>query len=1210
MNQSIKARLFAAFSVIILILFVLGLFMVNKLSETNQQLENLVDVSAKKISLSHEILIEVLNAGRHEKNILLSMDVSARNTYRQRLDESLKAVEKKVPELRQLMDEEGARDVAEFTTVWSQYEAILSDIINLSTKGDSERAFDLSTNKALNVREEVTDIIERIVARNEKKMADDKLLSEESYRSSVNLIVALIILGLLFSIAVALWIVRGITNRIYFISKEAERIASREFTGEKLVDSTVDELKPIFDSLVSINHSFSEVAQNASLVASGNFNEEFVPRSSKDVLGNSLKQMTVSLRDTTAENVKHTWLTTGQNMLNENLRGDQSTEVLANNLIGFLAEYVNASIGAAYLLDERENRLALVGRYAFSSDSSKANSYALGEGLVGQAAGEKKPIILNNVAAEDIRIESSIVNARPRYLMVVPFLFEGETIGVVELGKLISFTETEKEFLYAAMDSVGIAVNSAIARRKIQMLLEETQTQSEELQSQQEELKQMNEELEEQTQNLRQQQEELQMTNEELEEQTQALENKNREVEAARNDIEQKSKQLEVSSRYKSEFLANMSHELRTPLNSLLILSKDLSDNKAKNLSEEQVESAEIIHKSGRDLLLLINEVLDLSKIEAGKMSLNVEEVALRKLVDDLQQGFKRQAEEKGLTLSIVIDDNLPEAIHTDAQRLGQVLKNLLSNALKFTQKGGITLKFKKAPGDKMAISVTDTGIGIPADKLMTIFEAFQQADGGTARKYGGTGLGLSISRELAKLMSGEITLQSKENEGSTFTLTIPLNMPKETSYESPAHSPKKQPAQVFRTGKEFLNYPALPDDREEISKDDRVVLVVEDDLKFSAVLLRQAHKKGFKVLSASTGEDGLALAAKFMPHAIILDIELPGVNGLQTLAELKANPSTRHIPVHIMSVEERSLDPIKEGAVEYLTKPLTKEQLDEAFSRMENFIERKMKNLLIVEDDENSRKAIRKLIGNGDVKCIEASSGNEALKAFNEHHIDCVVLDLGLPDMNGFELIQKFEDIKGLNLPPIIIYTGRELTRAENEELHKYAESIIIKGVKSEERLLDETALFLHRTISNLPEPKQQAIVNLYDKEKIFHGKRVLVVDDDMRNVFALSKILKDRGMEVIKADNGLNALEMLDKNPETDMVLMDIMMPEMDGYEAMRRIRQQDKFKALPIIALTAKAMKDDKAKCIEAGANDYTSKPVDVERLLSLMRVWLSR
>jgi PAS domain S-box-containing protein len=736
--------------------------------------------------------------------------------------------------------------------------------------------------------------------------------------------------------------------------------------------------------------------------------------------------------------------------------------------------------------------------------------------------------------------------------------------------------------------------------------------QAEELQTQQEELKQMNEELEEQAQNLKQQQEELQITNEELEEQTQALETKNKEMENARYDIEEKTRQLEISSRYKSEFLANMSHELRTPLNSLLILSKDLSENKQKNLTSEQVESAEIINRSGQDLLELINEVLDLSKIEAGKMVLNPERILLKEFTNELRRNFKHQIDDKGLSFNISLGKDLPEFIRSDSQRLSQILKNLMSNAIKFTEHGSINISVQKHGDKNISIAVKDTGIGIAEDKQNLIFEAFHQGDGSTSRKYGGTGLGLSISRELAKILGGEIKLTSKVNDGSVFTLILPVELQsqepnvktyikKETALRAPS---------VFQKKPEFYNYSTVADDREKIEENDRVVLIIEDDAQFTEILLKQAHSKGFKCLTAATGEDGLVLAQQYLPHAIVLDIDLPGIDGNQVLLELKSNPAIRHIPVHIISAGERTMEVIKEGAIEYITKPVNKKQLDEAFNRIQNFINRKMKNLLIVEDDENSRKAMRKLIGNGDVKCFESGNGKEAISIFKENHIDCIVLDLGLPDMSGFDLIYRLQKLKDGRVPPIVIYTGKELSKEENEELHKYAESIIIKGVKSEERLLDETALFLHRTISNLPESKQKMIGGLYDKESIFKNKKILVTDDDMRNVFALSKVLKERGMEIYKAENGVIALEILSKEPGIDLVLMDIMMPEMDGYEAMRKIRSMIKFRNLPVIALTAKAMKDDRQKCIDAGANDYIAKPVDIDRLLSLMRVWLSK
>ncbi len=1156
-----------------------------------------------------------------------------------------------------------------------------------------------------------------------------------------------------------------------------------------------------------------------------------------NIIVRNLKTLKIAEIDTAGKN----WMLSGNAELNKKLKGDQTIEELSNNTITFLCTYLKANIGAVYQYNDHENALILSGQYAFTSPRETRVKFALNEGLIGQAAQEKKQISLTDLSDNPLRITSSVLNVQPKHLLITPFLLEGKTVGVIEMGRLTDFNETEIEFINVSMDSIAISVNSAIARKQIQDLLAETQlqseekekraaelgiankelayqndekekraselgiankelafqndekekraaelgiankelayqndekekraselgiankelafqndekekraaelsiankelayqndekekraaelgiankelayqndekekraaelgiankelayqndekekraselgiankelafqndekekraaelgiankelayqndekekraselaiankelafqndekekraaelgiinkelsTQSEELQVQQEELKQMNEELEEQAQNLKQQQEELQMTNEELEEQTQSLEIKNIEVEAARSDIEKKTKQLEISSKYKSEFLANMSHELRTPLNSLLILSKDLSENRNKNLDDIQVESAEIIYKSGTDLLVLINEVLDLSKIEAGKMTINIENVSLRKFTNGLIREFQHHAGQKGLKLNVIMEEGLPESIRTDPQRLNQILKNLLSNAIKFTEKGTVSIGIKRDTAGTVNISVTDTGIGIQEDKQKAIFEAFQQAEGGTSRKYGGTGLGLSISRELAKLLGAEINLSSKINSGSTFSLIIPLEI-RQVPEPISIIPPKTPDTFKSRSTNDatYLNYPALEDDRDNINSEDKTVLIIEDDLTFASILLKQANTKGFKCLSAASGEDGLLLASKYKPQAIILDMSLPGISGHVVLFELKADPSVRHIPVHIISGEERTLEPIKEGAVEYLMKPVAKKDLEEAFSRIENFVNRKIKNLLIIEDNENSRKAMRILIGNGDVQCFEAATGQEALDMYGKNHIDCIILDIGLPDMSGFELIRELEQLKDHHMPPVIVYTGKELTKEENNELQKHAESIIIKGVKSEERLLDETSLFLHRTISNLPKSKQMIINSLYDKEAVFLGKKILLVDDDMRNLFALSKILKERGMEIIKAENGINALQMLELHPDIHLVLMDIMMPEMDGYEAMKAIRSQLRYKKLPVIALTAKAMKDDKQTCIDAGANDYITKPIDVERLLSLMRVWLS-
>jgi CheY-like chemotaxis protein/CHASE3 domain sensor protein len=961
----------------------------------------------------------------------------------------------------------------------------------------------------------------------------------------------------------------------------------------------------------SVTRPISGAVTVANNIAAGNLDTEVNVKGAREVemLGKALIDMRDSLKSKTAATEKHAWLSNGQNQLNQIMRGDQGIGELATGIITFFATYTEANIGSFYLLDERESTYVPVGRYAYGGMTGK-ESFKLGEGLIGQAAADRRPVLLQELSEKYIRVRSSLLDTPPHTIFVAPVIVDDTVLAVLELGKLNSFDDTEQAFIQANLEAVGIALNSALARKKIQNLLEQTQQQSEELQQQQEELEQSNGELEEQAQQLKEQQEELQASNEELEEQSQAISQKNSELEAIRSNLEFKARELEISSKYKSEFLANMSHELRTPLNSLLILSNDLARNADNNLTEDQVESAQVISRSGHDLLSLINDILDLSKIEAGKMSLNVNTIAFNEIADDIRRVFGHQAKDKGITLETTLDEQLPATIRTDKQRLEQILRNLIANALKFTEKGSVKVGFQPGPDDQIAITVADSGIGIPKDKQELIFEAFLQVEGGNARKYGGTGLGLSICRDLAKLLGGTVSVESEEGVGSTFTLLIPATFKAETS-DAPSPAPVHDVKQVNPKPDHvrYLDYPTIPDQRDEITADDHVILIIEDDDVFAQILAKQAKAKGFKHLNAATGEDALELAAKFRPHAIILDLMLPGIDGNLVLKELKSDPDLRHIPVHIMTGEEKQIDLIKSGAVDYLTKPIDKNQLDAAFARMEDFVSRKMKNLLIVEDNEAQRKAIMKLIGNGDVHCIEAGSAKEALDILQQQVIDCLVLDIGLPDMSGFELLRELENIDG-KAPPIIVYTGKELSRQENEELQQYAETIIIKGVKSEERLLDETALFLHRTLRNLPPQKQTIINALYDKEAALKDKRVLLVDDDMRNVFALSKVMSERGMTVLKADNGRVALNILEENPDVDFVLMDIMMPEMDGYECMSKIRQQDHFRDLPIVALTAKAMKDDRQKCIDAGANDYIPKPVDVERLFSLMRIWMHK
>lgn len=1207
--MKIRTKLIFGFALIFTILALASLYTAYQMADTNDKLSGLVDVSARRIILSNNLTLALLDLNQYEKDILVFDNKEKLQNYAPLISASIGRVDGALDSLQQIVAEERKGLLTEFQIAWVAYKKALPQMLSLALSNQPEAAHKLSTTEGTMGRIAAISMVSKIIVANEADMLADRATSEASYNHSVRIVMILIIGALLTGIMLAYWIITSITHRISGIARDAQRIASREYSSEPFNHNIDDELFPVSDALTDVAKSFQEVTQNAEAVAAGNYQHDFVPRSSNDLLGNALKLMTQSLRNTTAENVRHNWLSQGQNKLNENLRGELSIEQLASNTINFLCSYVGGHTGVIYIAPDGDTHYHLAAHYAMAKPDSVAQKVIIGEGVLGQVALSQKAKLIEGLKEPYMKITSSFIDAALENILVSPFVFDGVTLGVIEIGKLTSFESVELEFIDNAMEGIAISLNSAIASKRIIDLNNETQLQSEELYTQQEELRQLNEELEEHTQNLRQQQEELQVTNEELEEQTQLLEAKNSEVELARKSLEDKSTQLEVSSGYKSEFLANMSHELRTPLNSLLILSRDLAENKGKNLSEEQVESAEIINKSGHDLLNLINEVLDLSKIEAGKMTLSLEDVNLAQWAQQLYKNFRRQADEKSLDFKVHVAENVPVTLRTDLQRLDQVVKNLLSNAIKFTKTGSVKVEVKKAGKSAIDISIIDTGIGIALSQQVAVFNAFQQAESGTARTYGGTGLGLSISRKLADLLGGEITLQSLEGEGSTFSLLLPI-VPPDVKVDGPVDRFVPSRKSVFSNHSEFLNYPTIPDDRNELATGDKVLLIIEDDKGFATVLARQAHSKGFKIIAAGSGEDGVRLAAQYLPNAIILDIELPGMNGHKVLAELKSNPLVRHIPVHIMSIDERSIDPIKEGAVEYLTKPISKKQMDGAFARIENFIARKMKNLLIVEDDETARKIMSKLIGNGDVKCLEAGTGKEGLEIATAEQIDCIVLDLGLPDMNGFEFIERLHKIVGKPVPPIVIYTGRELTREENAELEKHAETIIIKGVKSEERLLDETALFLHRTVGNLPESKQQMINSLYDKEAVFSGKKVLVVDDDMRNVFALSKVLKERSMEVVRAENGQKALDMLDSEPGIDLVLMDIMMPEMDGYEAMRLIRAQPKFDNLVILALTAKAMKDDRQKCIDAGANDYIPKPIDVERLLSLMRIWLNK
>ncbi|MFL5927476.1 MAG: response regulator, partial [Gaiellaceae bacterium] len=1000
------------------------------------------------------------------------------------------------------------------------------------------------------------------------------------------------------------------------------------------------------------------IAEVTTAVTNGDLTREInvEARGEVEELRDNINQMITNLRVTTEVNAQQDWLNTNMARFSGMLQGQRDLKQVSRLIMSELTPLVGAQHGGFFMAEGEagaDPQLRLVASYAYKRRKGIANVFGLGEGLVGQAALERKAILITQAPEDYVTIGSGLGEAAPVNIVVLPVLFEDQVMAVIEMASFTRFSDAHLTFLEQLSETLGVVLNTIVATMRTEELLQqsqgltlELQSQSEELQSQRDELERTNQELEEQARSLKaseellqQQQEELQQTNEELEEkaallaeQNARIEQKNAEVETARAELEDKAEQLALSSKYKSEFLANMSHELRTPLNSLLILAKLLADNQEGTLTEKQVEFARTIYNAGSDLLELINDILDLSKVEAGKMDVNAQAIEPAAIADFVERTFRPVADQKGLAFEVKLEGGLPGTVVTDEQRLQQVLKNLLSNAFKFTDDGSVTLTVSPAPagarfGEEtlrtaervVCFEVSDTGIGISDDKLKLIFEAFQQADGTTSRRYGGTGLGLSISREIARLLGGEIRVASEPGKGSRFTLFLPAEGP--GSANAVEDAPGAEAAAATNGGPDFdpsilLTYqPAVEDDRASIADGDRIVLIVEDDENFARTELEMARARGFKGIVAVRGDEGLALAHEYKPDAIILDLRLPVRDGWDVLENLKRHPDTRHIPVHIVSggvANGGVQDALRAGAVAVLEKPVEHDLLNATYSKILEFSERGARRLLVVDDDEAQRQSIIELIGTGeDVEIVAVGSSEEALEQLEGDGLfDCMVLDLKLPKMSGFTLLEKVKTDDRFRGLPVIVYTGRDLTRREETRLKKYAETIIVKDVRSPERLLDETALFLHRVESKLPTEKRRMLEQLHSVDDVFKGKRVLIADDDVRNVFALASVLERQGMEVLFAENGNEAIAALETNPEIDLVLMDIMMPELDGYEAMRRIRERPQFGKLPIISLTAKAMKGDREKSIASGASDYITKPVDTDQLLSLMRVWLYR
>jgi len=958
------------------------------------------------------------------------------------------------------------------------------------------------------------------------------------------------------------------------------------------------------------------------------------------IVGGSLaafgRRQLVRLSDTYNEVLRHEaehneklrhqdWLRTGQNELNVRSAGQINLEPLAEAVLPYVVKYLDGAIGAMYVRSD-DGAMRRIGAYGFKhTDTERAEIIAPGATLASKAAEENRLMVLDQLPPDYIKVSSSLGDTPPRAVVIAPFHNHGKVKGVFEIAFLRPVEQRDREFLGFIAQSVGAAMAAVLYRQRLQDALEESQTLNEELQVQQEELRTANEELEEQSRALEEsqsalenQQAELRTTNDQLAEQALNLDMKNSALQSAQEQLHQRAVELESASRYKSEFLANMSHELRTPLNSSLILAKLLADNTSGNLSDEQVRFAQTIYSAGNDLLQLINDILDISKVEAGKLELVPEDVPVRRVVEGLARTFEPLARQKQLEFKVAVDPGVPASLHTDRQRMEQILKNLLSNAVKFTEVGAVSLSVSTTPEGDIAFRVQDTGIGIASDQQDKIFDAFHQADGTTSRRFGGTGLGLSITRDLTRLLGGSVAVSSAPNEGSVFTLVLPRGIPAVPApaelpvasaplpHYAPAPAPSAPASAAPAASAEPVN--SFPDDRDKPADGRRTVLVVEDEAPFARILYDLARELDYRCLVAMSADEGLALAVSQRPDAVLLDVRLPDRSGLTVLQQLKDNPSTRHIPVHVISSIENGGEALHLGAIGYALKPTSREELEDVFRKLQEKSSQKIKRVLLVEDDERQRESVVALIADDDVEIAAVGTASEALTHLKNEVFDCMIIDLKLPDMQGGELLERMSHEELCSFPPVIVYTGRNLTRDEEAELLRYSRSIIIKGARSPERLLDEVTLFLHKVESELSTERQSMLKAVRGRDRVFEGRTILLVDDDVRNVFALTSALEQRGAKIEVGRNGFEAIAKLDEVPGIDLVLMDIMMPGMDGLEATRRIRADGRFDRLPIIAITAKAMKDDQEQCLAAGANDYLAKPIDLSRLYSLLRVWM--
>lgn len=1011
---------------------------------------------------------------------------------------------------------------------------------------------------------------------------------------------------------IGFFITRMIVRPFGQVIAAAGRITEGDFDVSVNIHGTC-EAESLRQALNAMTAFLRRIAMHASEIAQGNFEQDFDPRSDKDMLGKALRQMTIDLRAARDLHAREAWLRTGQAGLADALRGLVDVQQIADAGSDYIATYTEAQVAAVYLSDE-QMVFRLASQYAFKPQDHE-REYKLGEGLIGQAAKDGRIHYLSSVPADhySLAVESGLGQSQARCIAVVPLVSKQDLGsncgGVVALAYDHELETTERELLEKAGEYLCISLTSAKSRARLQTLLEESQQQAEELESQKDELRATNEELEAQAQALQQSKEALRIRSDDLrgnnlllEQQKRAVEQKNKEVEEARAELERKACELAQASKYKSEFLANMSHELRSPLNSLLILAESLAKNRHNNLTEDQVEDARVIHDAGETLLLLINDILDLSKVEAGKLVVNIEPFSLAPMIDSIVSQFRPVAEKTGLHFDTECIGHCPPLLQSDEQRLKQILRNLLSNAFKFTHDGTVKLEYGQSPDDdqKLYFRVVDTGIGIPKAMQQFIFEAFQQGDGAINRMYNGSGLGLAISRELAALIGGDLQLQSEEGQGSRFTLTLPLRFSLDDLPQ------QAEPAVLAAAEAQISAIVADPadDSSAALLPLHKSVLIAEDDLPFAKKLIEIAEQHGFHCVHAKDGRQALDLLAKQRPSAVILDIGLPKISGLEVLDVLKSAPETRRVPVHLISAQDGDHELIRKGAVGFLPKPASLNDLDQVFSRFTTLLRQEIGQVLLFGGSEQDYLDITDLLQERRVVVQHLTDSTRFSNTLREHQYDCCIVDMDAQDILSSDWLAEIQADGGRGLPPLIVYTSTAMTDTQYECLSRYIDAIVMKGECSPERLKDEVECFLHSVNAALPEDFDAAEIGTTSS---LSGRRVLLVDDDLRNAYALSKSLKEHGMEIFLADNGALALQKMEEEGPFDLVLMDIMMPVMDGYTAMHHIREHHST-TLPIIALTAKAMDDDKAKCLEAGASDYLAKPLATDQLLAMIKIWL--